>query len=291
MDKRAFLQELLNQGLISESDMRLVLRIEKEKHQSFGRILIDQKILTEKSLYDYICYYLGMNPTDDYFEKSYAISGITIPKFNVSGDFFGFFPLDEELIAITLCDVCGKGLEAGLLAIILANIVKNAIKNQSLTPAGITRKVNRTSRIFFDKDQFATFSIMVLNTVIGTIDFCCAGTPPIMVYRKKENYVEELEVAGIPIGIDDNFYFETHHSTLSRGDVLLLFSDGAYEVQNLGGKFFGLEGIREALHKHNKKDVHGILTHLKRELRLFSFLRGLNDDTTFVAVKKLKITR
>ncbi len=280
------LEILKDHRLISVEDADRVLNVSQETGNPIGRLLVDLKILNEKELYLFICNNLGMNPTFMYSDRRFDVAGLTIPKFQVSGDFFGYFPLEEGRIAITLSDVSGKGLEAGLLAIELANVLRESIRMKSVIPSVMMRKVNQISQEFFGAEQFATFIILILDMHSGTVEFCCAGSPPILVFRSREKIVEEMEVKGIPVGIYSDFLFNGGRCNLNTGDIMLLYSDGAYECQNVKGEFYGVERIKNNLVKSHTRSARGLLHKMRREIKFFSLFRGLNDDTTYIAIKK-----
>ncbi|MBI3395070.1 MAG: serine/threonine-protein phosphatase [Spirochaetia bacterium] len=282
----SFLDVLIEHGLLSPENRARVEEIHRATGESHAQILVNEKILNEKQLYSFIQNRLGMNPQVLYSDRNFRVAGLTVPKFSVSGDFYGCFPLDEGRIAITLSDVSGKGLEAGILAIVLANLLRNSIRMKNTIPSTIMRKINGLSKEFFGDAQFATFMVLIMDVQSSTVEFCCAGTPPILIYRQREKIVEEMEVTGIPIGIFNDFLFTGRRAQLNRGDVILLYTDGAYEAQNWKGEFYGLERVKRSLQRNGRKPADRILNALKRELRLFSAFKGLNDDTTFIVIKK-----
>ncbi|HMW58790.1 MAG: serine/threonine-protein phosphatase [Leptospirales bacterium] len=286
MDEDHILTLLAEHALIREDQAARVKEIHASTGRPTGSILLSERFLDEKQLYAFICQDLGMNPASVYQDKFYEISGLTIPKFEVSGDFYGSFMLDEGRIALTLSDVSGKGIEAGLLAILLANILRTGVRMKNIIPSMILRKVNHASTRFFGEEQFATFIVLILDMHSGTVEFCCAGSPPILVYRRRENYVEQLEVKGIPVGIYDDFLFNGSRTSIEKGDVILMYTDGAYENQNFRNEYFGLRRVKDSLRKNSPRTARKIIHAIKREIKLFSMFRGLNDDTTFVSIKR-----
>lgn len=278
---------LKDYGLIDAAQAdRLFSLIQANPELPVGRLLINERMLNEKQLYRFICKNLGMNPNFIFSDRNYDIAGLTVPKFSVSGDFYGYFPLDEGRLAITLSDVSGKGLEAGLLAIELADLLKQSIKMKSVIPSTLMRKVNTISKEFFGEEQFATFIILILDMHSGTVEFCCAGSPPILVYRAREKRVEELDVKGIPVGIYSDFLFNGGRCNLATGDILLMYTDGAYEAESIKKQFYGIERIKKNLIRWSSKPTRKILSHFWRDLKIFTLFKGMNDDTTYIAIKK-----
>ena len=288
MDEGAILEVLSQHGLISPEQKQDVIRLNHETGMPPGQILVRKRILKEKQLYKFICKDLGMNPTKPYSTRSFTISGLTVSKFRTSGDFYGIFPMADGRIALTLSDVSGKGLEAGILAILLGNLLREGIQMQNIVPNAIMKKINLASRTFFGVDQFATFVVMLLDLYSGTVEYCAAGSPPILVYRRKEGIVEEIDQRNIPVGIYEDFQFKGNALNLDKGDMLLAYTDGAFEARGIRGEMYGVPRLKNAMLKLRNKKLTRILTGLKSDMRRYSFFRGLADDTTYLAIERHK---
>ena len=180
-----------------------------------------------------------------------------------------------------------RGPEAALIGVILSDIFKDYIKTRYIIPHSIVRKINHAGVGFLGADQFASINVLLLDMNRGIVEYCCAGSPPILIYRHKNRNVERLEVAGIPVGIYDDIKYTTGYTELSRGDTLLMYSDGACDAQSFTGRFYGINGVEKCLGRYSDRRAGRLLLTLRRELFIHTFLRGLNDDTTFVALKKM----
>jgi sigma-B regulation protein RsbU (phosphoserine phosphatase) len=135
--------------------------------------------------------------------------------------------------------------------------------------------------------QFATFIVLILDTHSGTAEFCGAGSPPLLIYRHKRKTVDEIHPKGIPVGIMDDYVFSQTRFELEKGDVILMFTDGAYECQNWSGEFYGMDRIKIKLQENALRPAPKILKKMISSLRFFTMLRSRNDDTTYIAIQRL----
>lgn len=275
--------------ILTEAQINHVLELQKT-NESQGQALIRSGYLNEKSLYKFVRNNLKLNPDYNVTHKGYNIAGFTKPRYSVSGDFYGIFDLGEGRIAVTLSDVAGKGLEAGILAIRLSHMLEKErdINMRSIVPGTIIRRLNRTSYEIFTSDKFATFVVLILDTYNDTVEYSCAGSPPVLLYRAKTRTVEEMDVSGIPIGIERDFQYKGRSMGLSRGDTILLYTDGAYEAEDIFHRFYGFDRIKSNFLKHAGMPPRKMIRRMLQNVRYHSFFRGLNDDTTFVAIKKIQ---
>ena len=77
--------------------------------------------------------------------------------------------------------------------------------------------------------------------------------PPLFIYRKNTNKVEEIMLKGMPLGAIKNFPYEIRKTEISAGDTLLLFSDGLPELKNENEELFGYNRVTNSLNQLQKK--------------------------------------
>ena len=132
--------------------------------------------------------------------------------------------------------------------------------------------------------SFVTAQYLVLDLAQGFVQFICAGHPPILLCRANGQMERLGAVSNIPLGIDANFVYCEETQRLAPGDRLLLYSDGAYEVQNAQGAMLGLSRLAElfaAAPPHPKAAIDA----LQGDLAAFGDTRAFHDDTTFLCAR------
>ncbi len=291
METAAFFYHLEQAGLITRRDAGRAYEIlqKNDPYDSPGRVLIREKMLTERAFYEYVRDYLGMNPKVPYSEPGYGVAGSALtPRGSKSaGEFYGFFPLSHGTMAVILCDVCGEGLESGILAMLLYRDIIRSRKGGKTVPSALVRGLNRLGFQYLGRDQYACFAVLLLDTQTHSLDYCIAGAPPLLIYRAQERHIEELNQSGPPIGILPNAEYRNGRIQFNRGDAALAASDGAYLVTDRKGTMLGLSGIKTCLREHGTSDTEDILKYLRRDIRIHNFMRGLRDDISLIVIKKL----
>jgi sigma-B regulation protein RsbU (phosphoserine phosphatase) len=112
-----------------------------------------------------------------------------------------------------------------------------------------------------------------------------AGIPPLLIYRKNTNLIEEYKIKGMPLGALKSYPYETVEMQLDVGDTVILMTDGLPELFNKDKESFGYEKLKEIFLKNANKPVNEIVK------QLFSageeWLEGVkqNDDITFIAFR------
>ncbi len=163
------------------------------------------------------------------------------PARAVGGDYFDVLAFGDNRLAVCIADVVGKGVAAALL---MANVqaTVRAFARDSVSPAWLCSRVNSVLCGNIATDKFVTFFYGVLDSEMRTFQYCNAGHPyPILV---SSGSVRQLDDAGgAVLGIFPAWKYEASTVSLSRGDRLLLFTDGITEAEGQDGQEFGETSI------------------------------------------------
>lgn len=161
------------------------------------------------------------------------------PAREVGGDFFQILPLGADGSAlITVGDVTGKGLQAGMLVALVVGAIRSAIQ-QTTDPAQILAMINE--QLSERKHASATCEILRISPS-GTVTMSHAGhLPPYL-------NGSEIQMEGaLPLGMIPGVDFPSQTLQLQPGDELTLMSDGVAEAQDSRGQLFGFEKVHEMM--------------------------------------------
>jgi len=249
--------------------------------------LYENNLIDEKKLNKLNQHTLKLNQSKVYQFKNFTIYPKTYPKFFTSGDVFGVFPLKDSRIVIILFDVSGKGLEAGILGFMISYYINFKLNMSSLAPQALLKKINLICLEIFDDIKFTTFSLMILDLLSGTIEYAGAGCPPLLHLRleDKEKIIEERDTINIPLGIDNDFIYKGTKIDFNPSEIILVYTDGAFEQENRKGVQYGINRLKKAFLKHSNKSPKNIVRSLYFDLRLFSLFKQPADDTTYIVIK------
>jgi sigma-B regulation protein RsbU (phosphoserine phosphatase) len=163
----------------------------------------------------------------------------------VSGDYYDFIPLGSTRLAIAVADISGKGISAALL---MASL-QAALRSQVLSENGIESTaalVARLNRHLFRNtadDRFATFFYGVYDSVSRTLRYTNAGhLPPLCICNGQ---VHKLEVGGMVVGVIEDNLYEQGTIQMEPGSLLVGYSDGLIEPENVYGEEFGIPRLQE----------------------------------------------
>jgi serine phosphatase RsbU (regulator of sigma subunit) len=112
-----------------------------------------------------------------------------------------------------------------------------------------------------------------------------AGVPPVYIYRKNQNEVEEIDNKGMPLGAMSDFPYKETKTELNNGDVIFLLSDGFPELSNNNKEAYGYDRVKKTFKEIGGNSAEEIVESLKSVVNTWSGGKEPDDDVTFVVIK------
>lgn len=198
----------------------------------------------------------------------------------VGGDFYDIIELSEGKLGLAIGDVSGKGLQAAVHTAMIKFSLR-AYVSEHQSPAAALKLLNKAVTEAVGTDAFVTMFYGVLDTVTGSFTYANAGhEPPLHV--SNGTYIE-LPPTGPVLGLDAAADFEEASLTLTRGDILFIYTDGISEAR-VGGLMMGIEGIAQKLLTCNTMGCEDVAKSIHQAA--LEFGGGvLKDDVAILAVR------
>lgn len=206
------------------------------------------------------------------------------PAKEVGGDFYDFFLIDEDHLALVIADVSGKGVPAALFMV----IAKTLIKNQALTgesPAQILRSVNEQLCEGNEAELFVTVWLGIIQISTGKGIAANAGHEHPVIRRKDGKFELVIYRHSPAVAVMEGMNFREHEFELYPGDTLFVYTDGVPEATDSQNKLFGNERMLNALNKNPDAKPEELLKNVKEEVDLFTKEVPQFDDVTMLGIK------
>lgn len=203
------------------------------------------------------------------------------------GDYFDFISTGDDDLTVVVGDVSGHGIGAALLmASARASLRATLSESKELSP--VICKLNDQLEQDMELDRFMTLVVAHLDPDVDQISFVNAGHDSPLIYRADTFEVEELPTTGMPLGIFAGNQFETGHApSLRPGDVMLITTDGVWEVNDADGVMLGKERLKEIFRSHANNAAQEVITRVMEDVRQFTGDGPAHDDVTLVALRAL----
>ena len=166
------------------------------------------------------------------------MTGVMRPAKEVGGDFYDFFYLDQHRIALTVADVSGKGVPAGLFMVMTRTLLRATAVRYADTPGLVLASVNDFLEQNNAEQLFVTVFYGVLDERTGRFVYANGGhNPPILV--DSAGATPLATTGGVALGMFDGLDYADAHVDMEPGARLVLFSDGVTEAFNDDEEAFG----------------------------------------------------
>jgi serine phosphatase RsbU (regulator of sigma subunit) len=192
------------------------------------------------------------------------------PAQKTSGDFYDVIPLPNGRLGLLIADVADKGTAAALYMALSRTLIRTYAVEHHTRPDFALRVAN--NRILTDTqvDMFVTVFYGVLDPNNGRLMYCNAGhNPPLLLKAEDGGGVQKLLRTGLPLGIFPGRTWEHKTVQLDVGDVLVLYTDGVTEAQDLQESFFGEERLLAAALATRGHSARNIRASLLKEIHTF----------------------
>ena len=215
-------------------------------------------------------------------EPNFDIYASMVAANEVGGDFYDFFLIDKHRLGFVIGDVSGKGVSAAIFMAVSRTLIRaTGIKGDSVSDC--MEYVNNLLCKESVSSMFVTVFYGILNTQTGEIDYVNAGhNPPYILTSKGISMVELTN--GLPLGVIDDFSFESKKIQLKKGDQFLLYTDGVVEAFNLEETAYGEEKFEYFLNQSLQLPVETIIKKSFTELKDFAGIAPQSDDITFLGI-------
>jgi len=206
----------------------------------------------------------------------------TVPSRWVGGDFYDTVCLEGQRIGLLLGDVAGKGIPAAMQMARVMGEFQASVSHRA-DPEGVVQVLNELlCQRHVQWTSFVTVQYLVLDLRQRHMQFICAGHPPILLCHADGEMERLGSLPNLPLGVENAFPYRQEERSLQPGDRLLLYSDGAYELQNVQGDMLGLSRLEALFNAAVPASPRVTIEAIQKALRAFSNAQSPHDDTTLL---------
>jgi len=218
------------------------------------------------------------------------IAAVYQPCFQIGGDLYDFFAIDEKSMVVAIADVIGKGVPAA----IMMSMFRGAMRAYAdggygrHTMREIVEKLNIMACKECRDGEFITLFLARIDAQAGSITYCNCGHEPALLMRAGD--VQNLGTGGMVLGVMEKAQYQTETVEFRIGDCLMLYTDGLVDAMNFEGQSWGKDKLLEVIKIctgsgcNADQFVRSILAYRRRFVGLASQL----DDTTLVAIRRVE---
>lgn len=221
-------------------------------------------------------------------EIGYDVYATTKPAKEVGGDFYDFFMIDDDSLAIVIADVSGKGVPAALFMVITKTLIKNYTQ-LGKSPSEVFKIVNNQLYEGNDENMFVTAWMGILEIKTGKFTYVNAGHTTPLIKHVGEDYNWLKSKPNFVLGGVQNIHYHQNQLLLCPGDRIYLYTDGVTESINSDNEMFGTSLLCKVMNKKDNPDLKEQLSYVKEKIDIFVKGRKQFDDITMLIMEYKKI--
>ena len=205
---------------------------------------------------------------------------------NVSGDFYDFFYIKDNLLGILIADVSGKGLPAAFFMSMSKVLIKSQCLNNPINPGDVLTKVNHLLCLDNKAQMFVTVMLGFYNIDNGTVMCSNAGHHKGLLIQKNK-FRQTKNPINMALGIIDGLDYKYGTDKLEVDEIILNYTDGVSEAVSPNGEEYGEERLKNFILENNSLSIDKLCDKIIDDVTKFEENTRF-DDITIGALKRLK---
>ena len=216
--------------------------------------------------------------------KDFEIFASMDPAKEVGGDFYNFFLVDEDHLAVVIADVSDKGVPAALFMMVTNILISERMKMLK-DPAKVLNYVNDDLCEHNQSHMFVTIWLGLLEISTGKLLSCNAGHEDPFIYKKGQYFELHKEHHGFIAGAMKNMKYDNQEIYLNNGDKLFLYTDGLLEANNSNKEQYSVYRLMRSLNINKDSSPEKIISGVREDIDNFVKDSPQFDDLTMLCVE------
>ena len=217
--------------------------------------------------------------------REFDIYASMTPAKEVGGDFYDFFLVDDNHLALVIADVSGKGVPAALFMVIAKTLLKNAVQ-MGLSPKEALEKVNNQLCENNEAEMFVTVWLGVYEISTGRLTAANAGHEYPAIRRADGIFALLEDKHGFVLAGMEHTRYQEYALEIGVGDTLFLYTDGVAEATDGANVLYGTDRMLAALNQNPALGPEGLLGQVKADIDRFVGKAPQYDDITMLSLQR-----
>ncbi len=205
------------------------------------------------------------------------------PAREVGGDFYDFFLVDENHLAMVMADVSGKGVPAALFMVIAKTLIKNRAMMGG-SPAEILTEVNNQLCEGNEAEMFVTVWLAIVDLRTGKGLAANAGHEHPVICHKGGQFELVVYKHALALATMEGVKYKEHEFTLLPGDKVFVYTDGVPEATDKRNELFGTGRMLEALNEDPSAEPSELISNVRVAIDEFVEDEEQFDDITMLCI-------
>jgi len=218
--------------------------------------------------------------------SGYELKAVLKPARETSGDFYDVYELPDGRYGILIADVVDKGVAAALFMVLSWSLIRTYAREYPAQPEKVLESVNQRLLQDTEARQYVTAFYGILDPHSGELLYSNAGHLPPLLLRQGDGSLRKLELTGIPLGIFEEQSWNSNQVTISPGELLVCYTDGVPDAQNVKGEFFGEGRLLTAIRNRSDEPARQVQAGILADIASYMDQAEQFDDIAIVIMRR-----
>lgn len=216
--------------------------------------------------------------------EEFDVYATMTPAKEVGGDFYDYFLIDDDHLALVIADVSGKGIPAALFMMISKTLIKSTAQS-GLSPKEVLEKVNNQLCENNEAQMFVTVWLGIVQISTGKMKCANAGHEYPAIYRNGSKFEIYHDKHGFVLAGMEGLPYSEYEIELNSGDMIYVYTDGVAEATDADNNLYGLERMIDALNGCPEKTPDALDKYIRADIDKFVGKAEQFDDITMLCFK------
>jgi sigma-B regulation protein RsbU (phosphoserine phosphatase) len=223
--------------------------------------------------------------------RGLKLAGVCNPARMVSGDYYDFLSVSEGAVAFAIGDVAGKGISAALLMAAIQSSMRTQLtgaigaRPEHFSAASLVSTLNQQLYASTSAEKYATFFFALYDDTQHSLTYTNAGHLPPFLMRSEE--LLPLDPTGTVVGAFPMVEYGEQTIPLEPGDILVAYTDGIVEPEDVYGEMFGEDRFKELLLRYRAAESAEIIARAMEAVVTWTGSSELQDDMTMLVARRV----
>ena len=269
-------------GVLADDIARLAVEMDNYTRENIMLAAEKQRVSTELELATKIQY--SMLSRDFPKRDEFEIYASMTPAKEVGGDFYDFFFIDENHLALTIADVSGKGIPAALF-MMMSKILLEEFAMNDISPKKALERLNNKISENNKNDMFVTVWLGVMDIQTGHVIAANAGHEYPIVKKSEGGFELFKDKHGLVVGAMEGIKYREYEFDIEKNGVLFVYTDGAAEATNAQNELFRTDRMVDVLNERPSDSPEKLIHNMKEKIDEFVGDAPQFDDLTMLCIK------
>jgi len=211
----------------------------------------------------------------------FDLFAVNLAAKEVAGDFYDFFLVDDDKLALVIADVSGKGIPAALFMAVSRTVIKNVCSRET-DPGRALTLANRSICQDNEACMFVTLILGCYRISTGEFTFANAGHDEMLLVGEDGTVEPFGLMRGTAVGIVENEVYRSGGRKIEPGQTLVFYTDGVTEATSSENELFGRERLEKILRDNAGRSAREICDRVREAVTEFQQGKQFDDVTVMV---------